>query len=99
MIAILWRYRVKPEHRGDFERAYGPDGDWANLFRRHPGYLGTELLPKSASSAHPEEPQSGVSKGRPERSDSEVERRSFAPTPVHPEEPPSGGVSERSHRQ
>ena len=44
MIAILWRYRVKPEHRAEFEAAYGPDGDWAHLFRRHPHYLGTELL-------------------------------------------------------
>lgn len=44
MIAILWRYRVKPEHRAAFEAAYGPDGDWARLFRRHEHYLGTELL-------------------------------------------------------
>ena len=44
MIAILWRYRVKPEHRAEFESAYGPNGDWARLFRRHEHYLGTELL-------------------------------------------------------
>jgi heme-degrading monooxygenase HmoA len=30
--------------RGAFERAYGPDGTWAELFRRGEGYLGTELL-------------------------------------------------------
>jgi len=44
MIAILWRYRVRPEHTQEFERVYGPDGDWAQLFRRAEGYLGTELL-------------------------------------------------------
>jgi heme-degrading monooxygenase HmoA len=44
MIAILWRYRVKPAHRAEFEATYGPDGDWARLFRRHAHYLGTELL-------------------------------------------------------
>jgi len=40
----LWRYRVAPGREAAFERAYGPDGDWAVLFRRGDGYLGTELL-------------------------------------------------------
>jgi heme-degrading monooxygenase HmoA len=40
----LWRYRVDESDRAAFERAYGPDGDWARLFGREPGYLGTELL-------------------------------------------------------
>jgi heme-degrading monooxygenase HmoA len=44
MIAILWTYEVRPESAADFERAYGPDGAWAVLFRRGAGYLGTELL-------------------------------------------------------
>jgi hypothetical protein len=26
-----------------FEAAYGPDGDWARLFKRHAEYIGTEL--------------------------------------------------------
>jgi len=39
----IWEYRVRPERAGDFERAYGPEGDWATLFRRAPGYLRTEL--------------------------------------------------------
>ena len=43
MIAILWRYTVRPEARVPFERAYGPRGDWAVLFSRGQGYLGTEL--------------------------------------------------------
>lgn len=44
MIAILWCYDVHPEALQAFERAYGPEGDWAALFRRGEGYLGTELL-------------------------------------------------------
>ena len=44
MIAIVWLYRVKAEHRDAFEATYGPDGDWARLFRRHEHYLDTELL-------------------------------------------------------
>jgi heme-degrading monooxygenase HmoA len=40
----IWRYRVAEGERSRFERAYGPDGDWAGLFARDPGYLGTELL-------------------------------------------------------
>ena len=68
MIAILWRYRVKPEHREEFERTYGSEGAWAQLFRRHPGYRGTELLAET----HPV---------RPERSESEFEGRSPTQTP------------------
>lgn len=41
---ILWRFRVAPDHRAAFEAAYGADGDWARLFARGPGFLGTELL-------------------------------------------------------
>ena len=37
----IGRYRALA---AEFERAYGPDGDWARLFRRDPAYLGTELL-------------------------------------------------------
>ena len=44
MIAILWSFQVRPEASAGFERAYGPEGDWAVLFRRSAGYLGTELL-------------------------------------------------------
>ncbi len=40
----LWRYEVTPGREHDFVKAYGPEGDWARLFRRGEGYLGTELL-------------------------------------------------------
>ena len=44
MIAIVWRYRVSASSADAFERAYGPRGDWARLFARAQGYIGTELL-------------------------------------------------------
>lgn len=40
----IWEFHVKPETRSEFERIYGPDGDWAQLFRRSPDYRGTILL-------------------------------------------------------
>jgi heme-degrading monooxygenase HmoA len=36
-------YDVAPERRAEFEAAYGPDGQWAELFRAGDGYLGTTL--------------------------------------------------------
>jgi heme-degrading monooxygenase HmoA len=44
MIALIWRYEVREEHRAEFEAAYGPTGDWARLFARSGGFRGTELL-------------------------------------------------------
>ena len=41
---LVWEFWVRPERRTEFERHYGPDGTWAALFRRSPGYLGTLLL-------------------------------------------------------
>jgi heme-degrading monooxygenase HmoA len=41
---VVWSFDVADEQRAAFERAYGPDGAWARLFIRSPGYLGTELL-------------------------------------------------------
>jgi hypothetical protein len=40
----LCEFRVNTGFVFEFEKAYGPDGDWARLFRRGDGYLGTELL-------------------------------------------------------
>lgn len=40
----IWRYRITPGREAEFDRAYGPEGDWAQLFARAEGYLDTELL-------------------------------------------------------
>ncbi len=47
----IWRYQVAPERELEFVKAYGPEGDWAGLFRRGEGYLGTELLRASPPAA------------------------------------------------
>lgn len=44
MIYVLWQFRVKPEKVEQFERDYGPDGVWAQLFRRSPQYERSVLL-------------------------------------------------------
>ena len=40
---IRFAYVVAPESRAEFEAAYGPDGQWAELFRTDADYLGTTL--------------------------------------------------------
>lgn len=44
MHVIIWKFRAQPGQEAAFERRYGADGDWVRLFRRFPGYVGTELL-------------------------------------------------------
>ncbi|HET8948259.1 MAG TPA: NUDIX domain-containing protein [Candidatus Polarisedimenticolia bacterium] len=41
---LVWEFAPAAGREAEFERAYGPEGDWARLFRRDPAYLGTELL-------------------------------------------------------
>jgi hypothetical protein len=41
---VVWEYQVKLECEAEFVAAYGPDGEWAHLFRRSPEFLGVELL-------------------------------------------------------
>jgi len=40
----VWEFRVLEERLPEFLAAYGPEGEWARLFRRDPAWLGTELL-------------------------------------------------------
>jgi heme-degrading monooxygenase HmoA len=42
VIALVFRYDARDSE--DFERGYGPDGEWAQFFRQGTGYIGTELL-------------------------------------------------------
>ena len=51
MHAVVWAYRVAPGRDEEFERMYGPDGEWAQLFRRSSDYLGTELFRDAADGA------------------------------------------------
>lgn len=40
----VWEFEVAPEARAEFERLYGPEGDWVALFGRASGYLDSILL-------------------------------------------------------
>lgn len=42
MFAIAYSYEARDAE--EFERVYGPNGEWAEFFRAAPGYVGTELL-------------------------------------------------------
>jgi heme-degrading monooxygenase HmoA len=44
LFVTLWQFEVKPGSEELFEKAYGPDGEWVQLFRRDPRYRGTRLL-------------------------------------------------------
>ena len=48
MIQVVWAFVVRADAVDAFARAYGPEGDWARLFARHPGYRGTALLRDTA---------------------------------------------------
>ena len=42
MLVLVFSYEARdPE---EFERVYGPEGEWAAFFRGGAGYVGTELL-------------------------------------------------------
>jgi ribosomal-protein-alanine N-acetyltransferase len=42
-LIIVWEFRVAADKRAEFERAYGADGVWAQLFCRDKGYIRTQL--------------------------------------------------------
>jgi heme-degrading monooxygenase HmoA len=44
MFVILWEFEVKPGNQVRFESAYGPDGAWAQLFKRDPHFRKTRLV-------------------------------------------------------
>ncbi len=44
MWMILWEFRVAPANYTEFERFYGKDGEWAQLFRQSAEFRGTRLL-------------------------------------------------------
>lgn len=48
MFVIAWQFDVLPEKTEEFEREYGPEGVWRDLFARSPGYFGTRLLRDTA---------------------------------------------------
>jgi hypothetical protein len=44
LFQIVWEFIVRADRVSDFEKSYAVAGDWAALFRRSAGFLGTALL-------------------------------------------------------
>ncbi len=44
MYMYIWEYYVKDDFVSEFEKIYGHDGAWMQLFKRCNGYNSTELL-------------------------------------------------------
>ena len=44
MFLVLWEFEVKPGCEEQFERVYGPGGDWDSLFQRDAHHAGTYLF-------------------------------------------------------
>jgi hypothetical protein len=44
VIEIIWEFRVLAGREQEFERHYGPNGTWVQLFRRASDFIGTDLL-------------------------------------------------------
>ena len=44
MFLILWEFEVKPGEEITFEKVYGPEGQWVQLFRRDQHFRETKLL-------------------------------------------------------
>ena len=44
MYVIVWEFQVASARLAEFERAYGPEGDWAGFFKRSDAFRGAELL-------------------------------------------------------
>jgi heme-degrading monooxygenase HmoA len=42
MLVLVFSYEARDP--AEFERVYGPEGEWAQFFRQGDGYVGTELL-------------------------------------------------------
>lgn len=40
----IWKFQVSQDKEAEFQRIYGPEGEWARLFRKGSGYSQTLLL-------------------------------------------------------
>lgn len=41
---IVWEFRINLQTEAEFVRHYGPDGSWAQFFRKSKSYIRTELV-------------------------------------------------------
>lgn len=43
VFVYIWEYLVKEEYTPQFEKVYGPEGDWVQLFKKSKGHIATDL--------------------------------------------------------
>ena len=43
IFVYIWEYIVREEYLAEFQKIYGPEGDWVRLFKNAKGYIGTDL--------------------------------------------------------
>ena len=48
---VLWDFQCHPDKTTEFLEAYGPEGEWATLFKQGEGYIRTELLADAKEAA------------------------------------------------
>ncbi|MCG8606793.1 antibiotic biosynthesis monooxygenase [bacterium] len=41
--AYIWEYMVEDDQVAEFQRIYGPEGEWVDLFSKEDGYIRTDL--------------------------------------------------------
>jgi heme-degrading monooxygenase HmoA len=51
VVEYIWEFQARPDRIAQFEKFYAATGEWAALFRRCPGFLGTSLLRDTESPA------------------------------------------------
>lgn len=44
MTEIVWEFEVAPGRVAEFDKHYGPEGTWVELFRQDSAFRGTSLL-------------------------------------------------------
>jgi heme-degrading monooxygenase HmoA len=47
---ILWEYIVREDCLERFLELYSPTGRWVQLFKKHPGFVGTDLMRDTSNS-------------------------------------------------
>jgi heme-degrading monooxygenase HmoA len=52
MYRIVWQYEVRSERLAEFEKVYGPEGDWVEFFRSSPDFIATELYRSTSDPLH-----------------------------------------------
>jgi quinol monooxygenase YgiN len=48
----IWEFQARPGMENEFERIYGPEGDWVRLFRKSKAFLRTDVYRDVETKGH-----------------------------------------------